>query len=110
MYQLSIAVDVMTIHEYENIQAALLNTNRNEIKYYADCLTETFNKASMHHLGHQEKAALLLAADDDHDDEETHHDMTTSSSTHTNDRFPVVTKRPRTYHRHRSATSQPILF
>ncbi|CAF1102937.1 unnamed protein product [Adineta ricciae] len=35
--------------------------------------------------------------------------MTTSSSTHTNDRFPVVTKRPRTYHRHRSATSQPIL-
>ena len=61
----------------------------------------------MLHLRNEEKAALLLAADDN--DEETQHDITASSSTHPNDHFPVVTKRPRTYHRHQSPTSQPIL-
>ncbi|UJR29971.1 hypothetical protein I4U23_017518 [Adineta vaga] len=63
----------------------------------------------MRQLGSEENAALLLSADEDNDEDDLHHRITHSPSSPSNDRFPVVAKRPRTYHRHQTATSQPIL-
>jgi hypothetical protein len=65
----------------------------------------------MHQLGTEEKAALLLAAaDDDDDDYNNNHEMTNSPSNAENGNFPVVTKRPKTYHRPRTSRSHPVLY
>jgi hypothetical protein len=59
----------------------------------------------MRQLGTEEKAALLLTADDDDDNEE----LMNSSRRIQNDNFPVITKRPKTYERHHSSNSHPVL-
>ena len=68
----------------------------------------------MRQLGAEEKAALLLTAADEDDDEynnNNNHEMTNSPSNIKNDdNFPVVAKRPRSYQRHRSSSSHPVLY
>jgi hypothetical protein len=61
----------------------------------------------MRQLGAEEKAALLLtpSADDDDDNEEL---INSSTKIHT-DNFPVITKRPKTYERHRASGAHPVL-
>jgi hypothetical protein len=61
----------------------------------------------MHQLGTEEKAALLLASVDD-DNEEVESIESPKKVRH--DDFPVVSKRPKTYQRRRTASSHPVLF
>lgn len=61
----------------------------------------------MHQLGTEEKAALLLTSvDDDNEDVESNE---SPKKVH-HDNFPVVSKRPKTYQRRRTASSHPVLF
>lgn len=62
----------------------------------------------MRQLGSEEKAALLLTpADDDGDD--NNDEIMNSTMNNSHDNFPVVSKRPKTYHRHRSSSTHPVL-
>jgi hypothetical protein len=64
----------------------------------------------MHPLRTEEKAALLLAeADDDEQEHDDEYELTSPALQSQHDNFPVVAKRPKTYQRHRSLTSHPVL-
>lgn len=61
----------------------------------------------MHQLRGEEKAALLLTSvDDENEDVES----IESPQKPQHDDFPVVSKRPKTYQRRRTASSHPVLF
>jgi hypothetical protein len=63
----------------------------------------------MRQLGTEEKAALLLPAADD-DDDDNNHEMINSPRKIEHDDFPVITKRPKTYQRHPSGSTHPVLY
>ena len=62
----------------------------------------------MRQLGTEEKTALLLTADDD-DDDDDNRTMLNSPTRVENDNFPIVAKRPRTYQRHYTSNTHPVL-
>ncbi|CAF4228132.1 unnamed protein product [Rotaria sp. Silwood2] len=59
----------------------------------------------MNSLGNEENAALLLASADDDGNE-----LSQSSSRVKQDNIPIVSKRPKTYQRHRPSRSHPVLI
>ncbi|CAF0716851.1 unnamed protein product [Adineta steineri] len=63
----------------------------------------------MRQLGTEERAALLLTADDDDNNDEDDHELNNSQSKISNDNFPTIAKRPRTYHRHNTSGTHPML-
>jgi hypothetical protein len=60
----------------------------------------------MHQLGGEESAALLLTATND-DEDDDNQELLNSPSKNQHDNFPVITKRPKTYHR--STGTHPVL-
>jgi hypothetical protein len=64
----------------------------------------------MRQLGAEEKAALLLTSADDDDDDNHDNESTESQKKVRHDNFPVIAKRPKTYQKHHTNSTHPVLF